>query len=263
VPRSGPAGSGGVTAHALGVSLRGRRVLDDVSFNAPQGALALVGNNGAGKSTLLRVLATLQPAEGSITAGGRDLTTWSGVRSARRTLGYLPAEADAPAAHTVIDAVTYGAWLTRVPRARRAQAVDRAIELVGLTARRGDRLTTLSSGLRARALIARAVVHEPALVLLDEPTAAIDPEQRGEIRRMIRQLAADRMVVFSTHLAEDIEHAADHALVLRDGAVAWAGPSPDLLALGRTAARGTDEGTLEAALHSFDHPSSQGADDAR
>lgn len=239
-------------ARSLTVHLGGRRALDGVSFDAPSGALALVGNNGAGKSTLLRVLSTLQAAEGAIEVDGLDLTTWAGARAARRTLGYLPADDGAPATHTVADAARYGAWLMRVPARRREEAVDRAVALVGLTDRRHDRLTTLSSGLRQRALLARALVHDPRLVLLDEPTAAVDPEQRSEIRRTIRHLAADRIVVFSTHLAEDVEHGADHALVLREGALAWSGTAADLLDLGRAAARGSDDGTLEAALRSFD-----------
>ena len=242
---------GGIDVAGLTVSFRGTRVLDDVSFSAPRGALAVVGNNGAGKSTLLRVLATLEPATGSVVVDGHDICSWTGVRAARRRLGYLSAEPDAPASHTIVDAATYGAWLMRVPAARRAEAVDRAIDLVGLSDRRTDRLTVLSSGLRQRALLARALVHDPAVVLLDEPTAAVDPEQRTEIRRTIRLLAADRVVVFSTHLIEDVEHAADHVLVLQQGTSVWCGPAADLLAIGRDAAKGSDDGTLEAALGSF------------
>lgn len=242
---------GGIDVAGLTVSLGGALVLDGVAFAVPRGALALVGNNGAGKSTLLRVLATLQPAGGTVIVDGQDLTTWAGVRAARRRLGYLPAEPDAPASHTVVDAATYGAWLMRVPRAERTEAVNRAIELVGLSDRRTDRLTVLSSGLRQRALLARTLVHDPTVVLLDEPTAAVDPEQRTEIRRTIRLLAADRVVVFSTHLIEDVEHAADHALVLQHGTSAWCGPAADLVAIGRGRAQGSDDGTLEAALRWF------------
>lgn len=222
----------GVEFDSVSVKIGRQRVLHDVSFSAGPGITCLVGNNGSGKSTVLRAAATLIPVHGTIRIGGHRTSTVVGVTAARRRLGYLSAEGGGAPQHTVEEAVTYAAWLQRVPRGRRTASVRDAISRVGLTSRRGERLGALSTGLRQRARLAQVLVHEPEVLLLDEPTSAVDPEHRTVVREILGALGADRTVLLSTHLGEDVEHAADQVVVLGDGSVRWSGSSADFLAVG-------------------------------
>jgi ABC-2 type transport system ATP-binding protein len=244
----------GVRLEGGAVRFGGRDALCGIDLELGAGATAVVGANGAGKTTLLRVLATLIPPGGRLEIAGEDVSTSRGLRAARRQLGFLAADPDFARGHTVEEAVTYGAWLHRMNGPERARAVDEALAAVGLEGRRRDRITALSTGLRRRAFLAQAIVHRPSVLLLDEPTAAVDPEHRGSVRRLIEQSASLRTVVFSTHLAEDVRFAAADAIVLHQGRVAWSGPAADLLALGVDHASDEREGELEAAIRTVATP---------
>ena len=229
----------GVRARGLAVTLGGRRVLGPLDLDIDAGVVAVVGGNGAGKSTLLRALAGLVATEGSVEVG--------------RPIGYLPAEPRLVGRHTVEDAVTYAAWLQRVPPGPRAAAVDAALDAVDLRRRRGARCGALSTGLARRVALAQVLVHDPRVLLLDEPTAAIDPAHRHEQRRLLRELGAGRLILVATHLAEDLELAATDILVLRDGHLAWRGSPAELgAAVDATVGRDRGEGLLEAALRGVD-----------
>ena len=233
-------------ARNLTAGYGGRPVVQDVSFSLERGVAVLAGPNGAGKTTVLRVLATLQPFKGSVSLAGCDLSTASGRREARARLGFLPQEAAFPDDFTVAEAVTYTAWLQRVPVRQRPAAVGSAIAAVGLDDRAAVLLRELSTGLRRRAFLAQAIVHRPAILLLDEPTAGVDTEHRAEFRRLVRRLGEDRLVVLTTHLTEEIEFLADRLLVLGGGRVRFEGTPPELEALAGPA--GPDERRVEAAL---------------
>lgn len=238
-----------VAFESVTVRIGRHRVLRDVSFSAGAGVTCLVGNNGSGKSTVLRAAATLAPFEGTVRLGGQITSSAAGVRAARRRLGYLSAEDMGSPQHTVEEAVTYAAWLQRVPRDRRSASVREAVRLVGLGTRRNDRLGTLSTGLRRRALLAQVLVHEPEVLLLDEPTSAVDPEHRTVFREILGGLGSNRTVLFSTHLGEDVEHAANQVVVLGDGRVQWTGASRDFLAAGENPDAGSGaESPFERSL---------------
>ena len=230
----------------LTVGYGGPPVVEGVSFQLTGGVVVLAGPNGAGKTTVLRVLATLQPFSGSVSLCGCDVSTPGGRRGARRQLGFLPQEAAFPDDFTVAEAVTYAAWLQRVPPRARAAAVSAAIDAVGLADRADQTLRQLSTGLRRRAFLAQAVVHGPPVLLLDEPTAGVDTEHRAEFRRLVRNLGRDRLVVLTTHLTEEIEFLADRLLVLGGGRVRFDGTPAELEALAGSAA--ADERRVEAAL---------------
>ena len=187
-----------VAVSDLTAQLGGRTVLHDVSGRFDNGVVVLAGPNGAGKSTLLRILATLLPFGGKAEVAGCDLSTRLGRRHARQRLGFLPQEAAFPDEFTVMEAVGYSAWLHRVPANERPARVVAAIEAVDLGARSTEALRALSTGLRRRAFLAQAIVHQPPVLLLDEPTAGVDVEPRSEFRRLVRRLAAGRLVVLST-----------------------------------------------------------------
>jgi ABC-2 type transport system ATP-binding protein len=224
----------------LTVRIGGRTVLDDVSWRVGQGVVALVGPNGSGKTTLLSVLATLRPARsGSVHLCGHDLRTVAGAAAARARLGYLPQEPTALGHLTVAEAVEYAAWLKRVPRRRRADLVTAALVDLDLVERAHDRMGRLSGGTRQRAHIAQAVVHRPDVLLLDEPSTAVDAEHRVDLRHTLRRLAAGRLVVLSTHLTEDVELLADRVCALAGGRLAFDGTPDELVALGAADAERT------------------------
>ncbi len=214
---------------ATGLRVRaGRRMaVDGVDLSLGTGVHGLLGPNGAGKTTLIRALATvLRPADGSLLLlGGADL------RDVRRNLGYLPQEFGFYRRFTVREFVEYMAWLKELPKAEIPGAVQRAIERVGLTDRADSRLKTLSGGMVRRAGIAQAIVNDPAILLLDEPTAGLDPAQRMDFRKLLRELTGTCVVV-STHLVEDVAAACTDVVLLDEGRVVFQGAAAELAAAG-------------------------------
>lgn len=241
-----------INVRALGVGYGGRPVVKEVSFSHGQGIVVLAGPNGAGKSTVLRALAALVPFTGAVELAGHDLATATGRRSARRRFGFLPQEATFPDDFTVTDALLYAAWLQRVPSRERPEALGRALAAVDLGDRAGQRLKELSTGLRRRVFLGQAIVHEPAVLLLDEPTAGVDTEHRAAFRRLVRSLAESRLVVLTTHLTEEIEFLADRLIVLGGGRLRFDGTPAELTALAPRP--GTDERPVEAALRALVEP---------
>ena len=239
----GPDSTPGVRAESLTVRYRSRTVLDDLSVEASQGIVVLVGPNGSGKTTLLRVLATLRRADaGGAFLNGHDLGTLRGGARARRALGYLPQDPAALAHLQVAEAVEYAAWLKGVPPRERPDRVTAALVDLDLVGRAHDTLGSLSGGTRQRAYIAQAIVHRPDVLLLDEPSAGVDAEHRVELRQVLRRLAGGRLVVLSSHLTEDIELLADRVVALDAGRVRFEGTPDQLAALGASPGAGGTAG---------------------
>lgn len=208
---------------------RGNQVFGGLSADLGPGAVGLVGINGAGKTTLLRLLATVtRPDAGSLTIEGLDPVRRVDRHRLRQRLGYLPQDASWSAGFTVRELCYYFAWLQGVPRRQRADSVDTAIAAARLTKQAGARLGSLSGGQRRRAMIARALVHNPSVLILDEPTTGLDPEQRVFFRRVVRDLKADRTLILSTHLIEDVAHVADQVAVLHEGTFQFLGDTDEL-----------------------------------
>ncbi|MFI7550774.1 ABC transporter ATP-binding protein [Verrucosispora sp. WMMD703] len=212
--------------HAEGLRVRAGRHLavDGLDLALPSGVHGLLGPNGAGKTTLIRALATvLNPAGGRLTLLGHSVDSRSDLRSLRRNLGYLPQHFGFYPRFTVREFVGYMAWLKEMPKAEVAAAVQRSIDRVGLTSKADARLKTLSGGMLRRAGIAQAIVNDPQLLLLDEPTVGLDPEQRLDFRELLRDLGTDSCVLVSTHLVEDVVAACTDVLVLNEGRLVWQG----------------------------------------
>jgi ABC-2 type transport system ATP-binding protein len=154
------------------------------------------------------------------------------LRSVRRRLGYLPQQFGYYPRFTVREFVEYFAWLKEMPSASVPTAVDRAIERVGLLDRADDKLKKLSGGMVRRVGIAQAIVNDPDLLLLDEPTAGLDPEQRVGFRELLREIGVDACVLISTHLVEDVTAASTHVTLLNGGRAVFHGTPDELSAAG-------------------------------
>ena len=222
-----------VRVDGLVLAYRKTRVLDGLDLTLDAGVHGLLGPNGAGKTSLVRVLATvLAPGSGTVRLLGRDLAHKRSRTEVRRRLGYLPQELGYFPGFTVREFVEYMAWLKEVPATRVPVAVDDALERVDLTGRASSRMRTLSGGMLRRAGIAQAIVNAPELLLLDEPTAGLDPEQRVGFRALLRELGTTATVLVSTHLVEDVASACTGVVLLDSGQVVFTGTPDDLAAAG-------------------------------
>jgi ABC-type multidrug transport system ATPase subunit len=201
-----------------------------VDLRTGPGVFGLLGPNGAGKTSLLRMMATaVPPSSGRLRLLGRDPGRHGPCREIRRRLGYLPQNPGFYPGFTVTEFVEYFALLKEVPPARIRAAVATAIDRVELGDRRKARLRTLSGGMLRRAGIAQAIVNEPELLLLDEPTAGLDPQQRVTFRALLRDLGQRATVVVSTHLVEDVAAACADVALMDRGRIVFQG-TPDALA---------------------------------
>jgi ABC-type multidrug transport system ATPase subunit len=195
--------------------------------------LGLLGPNGAGKTSLLRMLATvLPPSSGEIRLLDRDPRRTADRREIRRRLGYLPQSLGYYPAFTVVEFIEYFALLKEVPSARVPRAVATAVERVDLGGKAKARLRTLSGGMLRRVGIAQAIVNDPDLLLLDEPTAGLDPEQRVGFRVLLRSLGETSTVVVSTHLVEDVGAACSEVALMDNGHIVFRGTPADLIVRG-------------------------------
>jgi ABC-type multidrug transport system ATPase subunit len=202
-----------------------------VSLQAGPGVFGLLGPNGAGKTSLLRMLATvIQPSSGTLRLLGRDPGSYGPRREIRRRLGYLPQNLGYYPGFTVAEFVEYFALLKDMPPGRVPAAVAAAIERTGLGDKARAKLRTLSGGMLRRAGIAQAIVNEPDLLLLDEPTAGLDPEQRVSFRAMLRSLGETATVIVSTHLVEDVGAACTKVALMSQGKIVFYGTPAELTA---------------------------------
>ena len=200
-----------------------------VTLETGAGVFGLLGPNGAGKTTLLRMMATvIPPNSGRVRLLGRDPGGYGPRREIRRRLGYLPQSLGYYPGFTVAEFVEYFALLKEIPPDRVPQSVATAIERVDLGSRAKAKLRTLSGGMLRRVGIAQAIVNEPELLLLDEPTAGLDPEQRVAFRALLRQLGERATVVVSTHLVEDVGAACSEVTLMDAGKIVFHG-TPDEL----------------------------------
>ena len=207
-------------------------VLQDVSLRLGPGVTGLLGPNGAGKTTLLRMLATvLPPGEGRMSLLGHDPSTPAGRTAVRRRLGYLPQELGFPRGFTPFTFVDYVAALKEWSDARARHAeVRRVLDLVGLSDLATRRLRRLSGGQRHRAGLAQALIGDPDLLVLDEPTTGLDPEQRASLRQVLSAAGAHATVLLATHQTEDVAALCERVVVFDGGRVRWQGGVRDLVA---------------------------------
>ena len=204
-----------------------------VSLRTGAGVFGLLGPNGAGKTSLLRMMATvLPPTSGKLQLLGRDPGSHGPRREIRRRLGYLAQNLGYYPGFTVAEFVEYFALLKDMPPGQVPRAVAAAVEHVGLGDRARAKLRTLSGGMLRRAGIAQAIVNEPELLLLDEPTAGLDPEQRMAFRALLRDVGQRATVIVSTHLVEDVGAACTEVALMDAGRIVFHGTPDELTARG-------------------------------
>ncbi|WP_405535298.1 ABC transporter ATP-binding protein [Streptomyces sp. NBC_00075] len=215
---------------------RKRMAVDGLDLSLGTGVHGLLGPNGAGKTTLIRTLATvLRPTEGTLELLGESVGGVAGMgehRALRRRIGYLPQEFGYYKRFTVREFVEYMAWLKEVPKAEIPGAVQRAVERVGLADRADERMKALSGGMVRRVGIAQAIVNDPTILLLDEPTVGLDPAQRLRFRELLQELGTDTCVLVSTHLVEDVAAACTDVVVFAEGRLVFQGPPDELASMG-------------------------------
>jgi ABC-2 type transport system ATP-binding protein len=212
---------------------RKKMAVDGLDLSLGHGVHGLLGPNGAGKTTLIRAMATvLRPAGGELALLGASVGGRIDQRRLRRQIGYLPQEFGFYKRFTVREFVEYMAWLKEMSKKDVPGAVQRALERVGLADRADDRMKTLSGGMVRRAGIAQAIVNDPQILLLDEPTAGLDPAQRLRFRQLLQQLGVDTCVLVSTHLVEDVAAACTDVVLMAEGKRVFQGTPDELAAAG-------------------------------
>jgi len=214
----------------VGKLYQGRvRALDDFSLEVGPGVLGLLGPNGAGKSTLMRILATItRPSEGHVTWDGHDVV--ARPDPLRAVLGYLPQDFGVYPHLNAVEFLSYLAAVKRVPRGIARTRIPELLALVNLTEAQKRPLGGYSGGMRQRIGIAQALLNDPQLLIVDEPTVGLDPEERVRFRTLLSELAGERIVLLSTHIVSDLESTATQIALIDHGRLLTAGTPEALLA---------------------------------
>lgn len=208
-----------------------KQALKDVSLTINQGMFGLLGRNGAGKTTLMKTLAALhRKSEGTISVCGVPIEKAKEIRS---MTGYLPQDFSMYPNMTVLEALDYLGTLSGMTRAERAERIRLLVKKVNLTEHQHKKVKALSGGMKRRLGIAQALLHDPKVLIVDEPTAGLDPEERIRFRNLLTEAAEDRIVILSTHIVGDIEASCEDVAILNEGQILWKGTVSELLANAR------------------------------
>lgn len=195
----------------------------DIDFEIPvKGIYGLLGSNGSGKSTMMNILCgVLKPTKGDVFINGINIRT--NAITAKSLMGFLPQKPPLHIDLTVDEYLTHCAGLRLIPRKEQAQAVNKVLDQCGITHFRKRLIRNLSGGYQQRVGIAQAIIHNPELVVLDEPTNGLDPNQIVEIRNLVKEIAQERTVILSTHMLSEVQAACNYILMLAEGRVVFSG----------------------------------------
>ena len=205
-----------------------KRAVDDVSFTVERGeVLGFLGPNGAGKSTTMRMITGfMPPTSGRVSVGGHDVG--EAPLPAKRLIGYLPENAASYPDMTVQGFLNFAAELRGLSGGARKNAVGRVVELCFLQSVLHQSIDTLSKGYKHRTCLAQALIHDPDVLIMDEPTDGLDPNQKHEVRNLIRDLGRSKAIVFSTHILEEVDAACTRAIIIDRGRIVANGTPGEL-----------------------------------
>jgi ABC-2 type transport system ATP-binding protein len=205
-----------------------KRAVDGVSFTVERGeVLGFLGPNGAGKSTTMRMLTGfLPPTSGKVTVGGFDVAEQP--IAAKKLLGYLPESAPCYTDMTVLGFLNFAAEIRGLRGQAKKAAINRVVDLCFLDTVLHQNVDTLSKGYRHRTCFAQSIIHDPDILVLDEPTDGLDPNQKNEIRQLIRKMGEKKAIIFSTHILEEVDAACTRAIIIDRGAIVANGTPEEL-----------------------------------
>ncbi|MEY8531963.1 ABC transporter ATP-binding protein [Blautia pseudococcoides] len=228
-----------------------KQALKNVDLTIRQGMFGLLGPNGAGKTTLMKIIATLlQKSEGDVRVCGIDINN---DREIRRLIGYLPQDFSMYGNMSVYEAMDYLGVLSDLSGRERKERIPSLLEQVNLSDDVKTKVRAMSGGMRRRLGIAQALLHEPKVLIVDEPTAGLDPEERVRFRNLLSETAKDRIVILSTHIVGDVEATCEDIAVLNKGCVLFQGTVTELLeeASGRIYSAQVSRMELESIRNSY------------
>lgn len=204
-----------------------KAALTDVSLTIENGMFGLLGRNGAGKTTLMKLLATLHaPDGGSITVCGVPIGETGKIR---QMIGFLPQDFNMYPNMSVYEAMDYLGMLSGMEKQARRECIPKLLERVNLLEEQKKRVKSLSGGMKRRLGIAQALLHNPKVLIVDEPTAGLDPEERVRFRNLLCEVASERIVILSTHIVGDIEATCEKIAILNEGRLLWNGTLTEIL----------------------------------
>jgi ABC-2 type transport system ATP-binding protein len=217
-----------ISVQNLSKNFGSKKAVDNVSFRVEKGeVLGFLGPNGAGKSTTMRMITGFfPPTGGRASVGGHDVV--SDPIAAKRLVGYLPENAPAYTDMTVLGFLTFAAEIRGLAGVARGKAVDRVVELCFLENVLHQSVETLSKGYRHRTCFAQSIIHDPEVLILDEPTDGLDPNQKHEVRNLIRTMGEKKAIVFSTHILEEVDAVCSRAIIIDRGKIVANGTPAEL-----------------------------------
>lgn len=203
--------------------------LDNISLNIGKGVFGLLGRNGAGKTTLLRILTTiLKPTEGDISVLGLEMNE-KNYKNIKQNIGYIPQEFGFYKEFTVKETMEYICILRNIEPKKSRAVIDEALINLNLKAQKNKKYKNLSGGMKRRLGLAQAMLEEPEILIVDEPTAGVDPQERINIRNILSEYGKEHIVIFSTHIIEDIEHICSKLAILDFGKLIFWGDVETIL----------------------------------
>lgn len=215
-----------ITISKLNKNFGSKTALEDVNLQIKNGMFGLLGRNGAGKTTLMRILTTLlTKTSGNISICGIPIER---TREIRRIVGYLPQDFSMYPNMTVYDAMDYIGVLSEIPLKVRRRIVPELLDKVNLYDCQKVRIRALSGGMKRRLGIAQAIIHDPKVLIVDEPTAGLDPEERVRFKKLLKNTSENKIVILSTHIIEDIEETCENVAILNNGRVIYNGNTEKL-----------------------------------
>ena len=217
-----------IVIKGLSKSYDGKKdALNSLDLVIPNGMFGILGRNGSGKSTLMNIIATiLQPSKGTVTINGIEIKNSQKIR---QMIGYLPQDFDFYPNMKVSEVLYYLGFLSKINQTDFDKYVDLILRKVNLIDYKNKKIKSLSGGMKKRLGIAQAILHDPKVIIVDEPTAGLDPEERVRLRNLLSDLAENKIVIISTHIVSDIESTCNRIAILDKGSLVYKGDIPSLI----------------------------------